>query len=293
MSNLTDLSDLVNRLSFGSSGDPQTIFFNKSPYRLNVSAATSSAGVRGTGWKSHWTHMGIPGGGIAPTTAQILTNSTAGCFKQKNPNQGQQQWLLNFSAAINNGAVRYRLILYDRLAHMGGLNASTTSIQNVNLSGITRYSGSESVGNMILYENYLAIGATARILTITYTNQNYVSGRTTTLPIGGTSGQSIGSAYIPNLMSGETGVISVESVQLNGSTGTAGDFGISIIRPISYGGSMGGTNSNNVFAINGIPSVPEVKSGACLATLMFLSTGTIANDTYLRYFGGYIQLINK
>lgn len=286
MAELTDLSDIINRLTGGYSGSPQTIFFFKRPFSLG---ATYNASANANSWQSLWLVDGAPSGGLIPTTAETCTNSTIGGLRQNNPSVGQQQWLTNFAAQIsnNNGMT----LLYDRLIQMGGLSATSTAVQNVNLTGLTRYSGTSSVGNMIFVEVYSNIGTTARNLTITYTNQNGVSGRTTTISIGSSTGNTVGSAWIPNLASGDTGVQSVQSVQLAASTTTTGNFGVSIIRPIILTDSMVNI-PNNQYTVIGVPSVPEIQSNACLALAIIL-TATSSGAEYVNFFNGHVQLINK
>lgn len=286
MAQLTDLSDIINRLTGGNSGSPQTFFFIKLPFINGVSISNAATANR---WQSLWLIDGAPSGGDIPVSAETCTNTTIGGLKQLNPNSDQQQWMTNFNATIsqNNGII----MLYDRLVHSGGYVANTTSVQTVNTPTLTRYSGTSSVGNQILVEIYSNIGTTARILTITYTNQDGVSGKTTTVAIGSTTGNTQSAAWLPILASGDTGVRSIESVQLNGSTTTAGNFGVSIIRPIIMSDSMLNLGSNQYF-VTGVPSIPEIKSGACLAFLINLTNASTGAD-YVNSFNGHIQLINK
>ena len=60
------------------------------------------------------------------------------------------------------------LVLYDRLLHIGGLNATTTAAQTVGGS-LSRYTG--GAGNQIWVEIYTQIGTTATTITANYTNQ--------------------------------------------------------------------------------------------------------------------------
>lgn len=287
MAELTDLSDIINRLTGGNSGSPQTIYFFKRPFSLS---SVYSNPTTSNAWQSLWLIDGTPSGGLIPSsTPQVCTNSTIGGLKQINPNTNQQQWLTNFKAQFTG--VNGMVMLYDRLIHVGGLNATSTSVQNVNLSGLTRYSGDSSVGNMIFVEIYSDIGTTAINLTINYTNQNGISGRTTTITIGSSTGNTVGSAWLPNLLSGDTGVQSVESVQLNGSTTTVGNFGVSIIRPIISTQNMNNFPYNE-YTIVGVPSIPEIKSDACLA-FAIITTASSSLAEYVNIFNGYVQLINK
>jgi hypothetical protein len=85
---------------------------------------------------------------------------------------------------------------------------------------------------MVGLEVYAAVGTTAATATISYTNSDGTPGRTGTVTIGGTGNAAVGRTYIMGLQSGDKGVISVQSVTLNGTTGTAGNFGITLFKPL-------------------------------------------------------------
>ena len=267
----------------------------------NTSTGTNN-GFFSARWKSMWLQGGTPSAGSTPpTTATVPTNTTAGCLQQKNPNSGQQLWLLNYSTTsplLN--LTGFRTMLYDRLIHISGFSANTTNLQTVNLTGLTRYSGTSSAGNRATLEVYSALGTTERNATISYTNQDGVSGRLVTIKIGGIDNTNaafqLGATVILPLVSGDTGVRSVETVQLDGSTTTQGNFGFCIIRPLTTTGTMFQSSTTNIDLIYGIPSLVEIKANACLSMMsIFNATSNTggSTDAYLQYFNGMIQLVNK
>lgn len=295
MSTITDLSDILYTFTSGGSENVQTIFINKKNANYtNTQTGNLSAAYFQAGWSSLFLIAGAPGiPTTLPSTVTACTNTTDGGLKQKSPPTGQQQWLWNWTINSSRGNTAASFMLYDRLIHMGGLSAADTTLQTINLTGLTRYSSTTTcVGNIILVEVLDTIGTTVRELTISYTNQNGVSGRVTTIPWGGGNGrQQIGASQIVPLVSGDTGVLSVQTVQLNASTTTAGNYGVSIIRPLDYCGSMLSVSQQNDL-MNGIPTLNvEILPEACLCLLSHYVANFSAVG--LESTIGYICLINK
>lgn len=291
MGTITDLSDLLNTLSSGSTGNVQKFLITKQNSLVNSPSSQQSGNFfRQNTWLSLFSWNGCPGGPTIypPSTPTICDNSDFGGLRQDNPPSGQQQWLYSwFMGNVND--IRNIYMIYDRLAHMGGLSATVTTVQSVNLSATTRYSGASSVGNQILVEIYSQIGATQRNLTINFTNQDGVA-KTAVVQIGnGTTAPNLQSNTVLVPLSGNTGVRSVESVQLDGSTGTAGNFGITIIHPLDINGCIHVAQSNDL--ISGIPSLIEVLPNACLSflTMSVATTGAQA----IGQIHGMVTLINK
>jgi len=82
------------------------------------------------GFTSLWRATGNPGQGAIPGAAATCTKSLTGSWNFTNPSSGN-----SYLAGLNIvGAASHNLIIYDRLAHMGGLNGTTTTAQTVNLS---------------------------------------------------------------------------------------------------------------------------------------------------------------
>lgn len=270
MAAITDLSDLINRATGGNSGTPQNLFFHK---QSRVSGAAAVAPIAGRP-ASLWRYDGQPSAGAAPTTVAAPDNTTDGALKQASPGGGRQQWLTQFWAT---GLVAGTVLLYDRLLHIGGLNGTTTTAQTVG-GTLTRNTG--GVGNLIWVEIYTIIGTTGTTVTATYTNQAGTGSRTTAaVAMGGTGFREVSRVIFLPLQVGDTGVQAVADVDLLATTGTAGNFGVTVGRPIAYAGvGAPGAAGWRDFS-TGLPGLPEIEAGACLA-LLWVPVTTTAPEVF-------------
>ena len=265
MAAITDLSELINLQTGGNNGNPENIFFQKVPRVAGVAATTLVSG-RGC---SLWTYDGIPSGGVVPTSGAIPDRTLQGAIPFTPASGGRDKHLIGAGITTSASGV---YLLYDRLFHEGGLDATSIAAQTVQGSpaspALTRYTG--GTGNIAFYEIYTQIGATSRTLTMTYTNQAGTSGRTSTaINIGGTSFREVTRMQRLPLAAGDSGIQSVQQIQLNVSTGTAGDFGITIAQPLAWipvnmFGTMGWRDYTT-----GLPGIPVINPDACLS-LMFI-----------------------
>lgn len=137
-------------------------------------------------------------------------------------------------ARINTSSLAgISLMWLDLLNISGGLDATVTTAQTTNLptAALTRYTSGEGV--WIALVPHIQLGATATTVTVSYTNQSGTSGRTTTPITFGASGfREVRSLIILPLQAGDTGARSVESVTLAATTGTAGNFGVALFKPL-------------------------------------------------------------
>lgn len=120
------------------------------------------------------------------------------------------------------------MFVYDLCWACSGLSGNTNSAQNiVGFSGLpTRHS--DGVNLEIWVSCSTAIGATAHNVTVSYTNQDGVAGRTTVSTAGITSMPAARMYQLP-LQSGDTGVQSIQSMTLSASSGTAGNMWLMIL----------------------------------------------------------------
>ena len=173
---------------------------------------------------SLWKLAGFPTVGVTPTTASYCGSSLVGSWPMPDPGT-LQQYIAKMTAS---SSVIGQLILMDRLAHMGGLSGTLTTAQTVNLDIVTPASqgrcGADGTGVLWCLEWYTDTGATAVTATITYTNQDDVSGRTTTVALAATRRASLLLPILPNIS--DLRIKSIQSVQLSATTGTAGNFGV-------------------------------------------------------------------
>ena len=274
MAALTDLSDLINRQSGGHGGNPNNLFFHKFPRVAGVAATAPIAG-RGC---SLWTYDGTPASGAVPGAAAIPTRATAGALPFVAPSGGRDLHLIGASLTPITAGV---YLLYDRLMHCGGLSGTVTTAQTVQGASpgtppITRNTG--GAGNMAWYEIYTAIGTSAPTLTMTYTDQDG-NAATSTINIGATGFREVTRAQRIPLAAGDTGIRSIQSVQLTATTGTAGNFGITLAKPLAWlpvstGGAAGWRDYTT-----GLPGIPTIDPDACLA-LMFIPAVAAAPELW-------------
>lgn len=278
MAAITDLSDLINLSTGGGDAAPQTSFFYKAPRVAGAAAVATIAGRPA----SLWRYEGIPAGGAVPGAVSAPTNTTTGAIPLTNPGGGRELHLIQ---AWGTGLVGGTLILYDRLLHIGGLSGAVTTAQTVG-GTITRNTG--GVGNILFAEIYTAIGTTSRTITASYTNEAGTPGQTSVaVPIGATGFREVSRVIFLPLAAGDSGVQACASVTLNASTGTAGDFGITVGRLLAYVGvGAPGAPGWRDF-VTGMPGIPVVDSGACLSLLWVPATTTAPE-----VIGG-VQLVEK
>jgi hypothetical protein len=279
---LTNLSDIVNRVTGGNSGTPEHLWFTRKDRLQGGAAPVATVAGRLT---SLWGWAGVPSGidistptgsvSTTPGTGVNPTRASSGALKQANPGGGRQKWLLGMEVVSNQVGA---LLLYDRLMQVSGLSGTSTGTQTITSGTITRNTGGD--GNQLYAEVYTAIGATATTITASYTNQANVSGKTTVaVAIGGAGYQEVGRMVQLPLAAGDTGVKSVQNVTLVATTGTTGDFGITIARPLCFDavGQVGAGFPRDM--ITGLPSLPEIVTDAALA-LAWLASGTTAPEIF-------------
>lgn len=237
---------------------------DKVPFQKATVTGTANA------FTSLWLVPGVPGAGSAPpaTPGEIPTRSTNGAIAGwTDPAGGQKAYLLGLSIATDDPGV---YMLYDRLAHMGGLSGTVITAQTVNTAALTRYT--DGIGVEIWVEIYTALGATSRTITATYTNENDVTGRTTTaVTLGATPPAS--RMYPLPLQAGDQGVKSVQSVLLSATTGSAGNFGVTLVKrmadiPIAFPAAF---SPRDPFDLG----LPEIASSACLGMIVFTSVTAV------------------
>ena len=282
MAALTDLSDLINRQSGGNNGTPDNLFFHKVPRVAGVAATVPVAG-RGC---SLWTYDGMPAGGAVPTSAAIPDRTTTGALPFTAPGGSRDKHLIGAHIAPLTAGV---YLLYDRLFHIGGLSATLTTAQTVQGStptpALTRNTG--GAGNIAWYEIYSILGTTGTTLTMTYTDQDGNTGSTSTINIGATGFREVTRAQRIPLAAGDSGLRAIQQVQLTASTGTAGNFGITIAQPLAWipVGAAGTAGWRDY--TTGLPGIPVIHPDACLS-LMFIPAAGTAPEVW-----GCLGLIEK
>jgi hypothetical protein len=133
-------------------------------------------------------------------------------------------------------------------------------------------------------------GGTAHNFSMSYTNQGSVSGRNLPVTVActtsaivphivhsGTAANNYG-PFLP-LASGDTGILSVQSVQLSASS-TAGTAALVLAKPLLTIPLVATSVASERDFLNQIPSLPEIKDGACLTWLLFAGAAVAANTNF-------------
>jgi hypothetical protein len=236
------------------------------PYQKSALGGTFAVG----NYVSLWTAGGSPGAGAAQGTAAgaVPTSATAGACVFTNPTSGNSYIAKGFFASGVVGA----LILYDRLAHGSALSGTVTTAQTIGSPALTRPDANGTATEMFI-EWYTATGATPTTATVSYTNQS------------GTAGQTSGTSTVPAnapaalmspipLAAGDTGVRAIASLTLLASTGTAGNFGYTIIRKLAIIPCTIAqvAQAMDVFMLG----MPQVFNSACISAMFLVGSGTAA-----------------
>lgn len=260
MSVIASISDLLNLLSGGNNGTPEDIWVWKDHRIAGAAAAAPIAGRM----HSFWLFEGTPPHGAAPGAVSNPDNSTSGGLRQTDPGGGRQKYITGYQGGVQGAGT---FILYDRLLHISGLSGTNATAQTVGGS-LTRYT--DGAGNQIWVEIYTQIGASSTTVSASYTNTVPTAGRTTLSTSIGNTGFREQARIIPlTLQSGDLGVTSVQSVTLAATTGTAGDFGVTIAHPLQTIPCTLAILANVRDNVSQLPPLTEIKTDACLA-LAFL-----------------------
>lgn len=192
--------------------------------RLRIYTPSLTAKAAGA-WHSLWRAASEYGAGGIPATGsgEVCSLATTGAMVFQNPTAPALSYVGRLHAQM---ATIGTLVLYDRLVTTSGLVGNIATEQTVNSVGLTRYTS--GVGLELFIETYVDTGATAANLTVSYTDQDNIAGKTAVIAnqVSAVVGQ-LQRVPLPT-----AGIKSVQSVTLSASTGTAGDFGITLAKPL-------------------------------------------------------------
>lgn len=227
-----------------------------------TAAATTVAGQ----WHTLLDRAGIPGAGtlsVGNTSSGVVpTQATAGFPAINSFGGGNTGYLtrLNYS-----NSVPCRMHLYDRLFHAGSISltalATTTLASQPSFSsrvpGSTDYTSTE-----IWLEINTAVSATATTVSVNYTNEAGITGRTT----GATaslSGFITGRLIQMPLQAGDKGVQRIDSVTVGGTVASAGTFNVIVARPLVTSMRVPVVGAGDVLGLDRT-GMPQVWAGAAL-----------------------------
>lgn len=236
------------------------------------SSSTEGAGT----YHSRWIRSGrMPETGAAPgSTARACTSATAGALNRGmvNATSGKKLYLASVSVV---GTTLGGILLYDRLVDVSGLSGTNTSTDTaVSNTPITR-PDANGAGVQLWIEQYTAWGASAATLNVKYTDNdgNPTQAATYSSPANApTDGQTIPIQLIAT----DTGIRAVTNYHWSVTTGTAGNFGFTLRRPL---GGIYALQVVNVPAVyNAIDlGLIEIPNDCCLEMLV-MCTGTSTGD---------------
>lgn len=217
---------------------------------------------------SLWRATGYPAQPSTPGAAAATTDSTSGAAAFVNPGGGRTMYLGLAEATMS---LAQSLRIFDRTIQMGGLSGTSVASQAVNTPALPRGQANGSDTRWFV-ECYTDLGATPQTLTVTYTDQDGNGAQTTTVAIPATLRAGTLLEILPG--TGDTSIRSVESVQLGGSTGTAGNFGITAGRE-KVGARLSSYVAGIAAAKNGLDmGLPVVASDECLWIVVDCTTTT-------------------
>lgn len=248
---------------------------NKSS-RIVLDKASIASQAAGT-YVSLWRATGQPGQGAIPAAAANCNNTTTGGIgftQQVAPATSYGAYL---EVVTGNAAMTTEL--HDRLVHMGGLNGTLTTAQNVGIdfASITADNMVNRIGDTNYsdinwwLEWYTATGSTAVTATVAVTYNDGTTG-TLSASLAATRPASFMlplNGLIPSAAAGKF-IRAVTSVQLSATTGTAGSFGVTATRPrMAIGTPIANYKAISDWAQLGLP---EIFNSSCLFPIVLTST---------------------
>ena len=228
---------------------------------------------------SLWRATGQPGQGAIPTVVATCNNTTVGTIgfnQQISPSKSYGAYL---EIATSNAAMTIEL--HDRLANMGGLNGTLTTAQSVNLDlntllatdNINTRKGDANYSDVLWWlEWYTATGGTAVTATIVVTYNDGTTGNLSALSLAGSRPASHMiplNSLIPSDKSGKF-IRGIVSVTLSATTGTAGNFGVTVTRPRM---TLSSPFANFKFIADWAQlGLPEIYNSSAIFPIVFTST---------------------
>ena len=261
-----------------------------SPFQRCRISKNSLTTVAGRSYSTWLMAAGYPAAGAAPTTAAVPTSATAGAWSSPNADlfdgAGTRRLLkavIDHAPTASPGGM---LTICDRLSHQGGLSGTTTGAQTTNLGTAALTRKTSGVGVLIGLEIYSAIGATGTTVTCSYTDSTPTAAQVPTTVTWGGTGFNAASRVV--ILPGVTtatgpGVTAVASVTNTATTGTAGNFGVTLFYPMVH------VPLDDILCLKGYADAlygfgcwfPKVEAGACLFGIVHTAgalTGVLQAD---------------
>ena len=223
---------------------------------------------------SLWRATGNPlwAQGAIPSTAATPTDTLAGGIVF--PSFGSNTGRVYRFAPVGNTVGTF--ILYDRLAHIGGLVANSASSQASAVDVETAKTAGRCRTDYLDVEWYVEIysdlGTTGANLTVTYRDTDDATDKTIVLTgFTGSSPLNRSGRCVQLIPSDGIQIKKIVSVQFNITSGTAGNFGLTARKRLcEVGQLLANISSPSVDAIS--IGLPEIKDTSCIEMLVQCST---------------------
>lgn len=184
------------------------------------------------------------------------------------------------------------LMLVDMQGYYPGISMASGTAQTLTGTPTLRYTNGAGVRAYLTIRS--TAGATAHTVNISYTNTASTSGRTLPVTVActasaivphithsGTAANNYG-PFLP-LASGDTGVQSVQTLTLSASS-TAGTAALVLAKPLLTLPLTTVSVAAERDLVNQLPSMPQIKDGACLTWLLFAGGNVAANTNFYGSF---------
>jgi hypothetical protein len=252
--------------------------------RLNRAADFSTAAITATAGRSMamWGFL-LPA--PAAPTASVALDKTAAQSIGPIPGAASGKLQILGGRFNTSGQAGATVVAIDLLNVSGGLSGVVTTEQTTNLptAPLTRHTGGDGVFIGIVI--YTTVGTTATTISVRYTNQAGTANRTSTVTsFGGTGFREAARLIQIPLAAGDTGARSVEGVTLTATTGTAGNFGVCLFKPLmsfSLDSTTGTMPLDAVSSGGMIGSMAEFDDDACLTFMAFTPLSQAINGTLI------------
>lgn len=246
--------------------------------RIVLEKASIASQTTGT-FVSLWRATGQPGQGAVPGAAAACNNALIGAIGFTQQTAPATSYGAYLEMATGNSAMTVEI--HDRLAHMGGLNGTLTSAQNVliDFASVSSDNMAGRIGDANYsdiqwwLEWYTATGSTAVTATVAVTYNDGTTG-TLSASLAATRPASFMlplNGLIPSAGAGKF-IRGITSVQLSATSGTAGSFGVTATRPRM---TIGCPIASFKFVANWADlGLPEIYNSSCLFPIVLTSTTT-------------------
>lgn len=181
------------------------------------------------------------------------------------------------------------LMLCDMQGYWPGINMNTLSAQTMLGTPTLRYTN--GAGCRLFLVARATTGATAHNIAVSYSNTVPTSGRTLPVTVAATA-----SAIVPHIVhsgtaannygpflplaSGDTGVSNVATVTLSAASGTASTAALCLVKPLLTLPLTTVSVAAERDLLNQLPSLPQIKDGACLHWLLFSGAAVGASTNF-------------